>query len=344
MIPLLRLAPLALTLLCAPSMLVAAQQSAPLSAPDSAPVAIDESDPHSSPPPIVATSELRMAYFVARRASADELLAAIDGLATRLLYVRNADGSITGPVENVRRFGQSGLLLYDVPDRTQEIMQTLNNLEQATVQMEAMGDEDTSASPLDVAEYSPQHISLDGLLQALQPFTREIDHNAFNITAIDVPARVVLRDSADNVQQMLTLLRTIDVPAPQLMLHCWLLRGIDHDGAAGLPAQLVENLQRLVPFAGFEQVSSAFLRISVVAGQQHELRGLFGDQRFEVKLEPAGYDATTQSLTLARCAFNSTTGQEFATAAVVRAGEYVVLGAAGSDPLFVVLRVTPVDG
>ncbi|HVQ26388.1 MAG TPA: hypothetical protein VMV01_14480, partial [Planctomycetota bacterium] len=136
-------------------------------------------------------------------------------------------------------------------------------------------------------------------------------------------------------------------PAPQLMLHCWLLRGADQGDGTDLPSDLTDNLRRLVPYRGFEKVSMAMLRVSIVGGQEQRLRGRFqrdgADQRFELTLVPAGYDAHSQTLTLRQCEFESTTGQELSTAAVVHLDEYVVLGAAGSDPLFVVLRVTPID-
>jgi hypothetical protein len=61
-------------------------------------------------------------------------------------------------------------------------------------------------------------------------------------------------------------------------------------------------------------------------------------------LVAAGYDRETGALPITRCRFEATTGQEFETSLTLRAGEYTVLGAAGVDPLFVVLHVTPLDG
>jgi hypothetical protein len=176
------------------------------------------------------------------------------------------------------------------------------------------------------------------------PHANDVD----NVTRVEAPDRLVLRDTPDNVKAMLDLIERIDVPAPQLMVHCWLLHGVDRESGGDLPRELTDSLKKLVPFAGFERQSLAVLRTSIVAGQEQELSGEFerGDERlrFQLKLIPAGYDPRTQLLTLSRASFQASTGQEFATAAVVKMGEYVVLGAAGSDPIFVVLRVAPVEG
>jgi len=262
----------------------------------------------------------------------------------RRYFVRNADGSITGPVDNVRGFGNSGtLVIYDLPDRIEHITAILKDLERATTA--GVGQEEV----LEVAEYTPRSISVNSLYGSLQPFLREIavpgSHSVANITLIQEPARLVLRDTPENLRQMLACLERVDVAAPQFVVKCWLLGGSEQDTPGDLPPELVDNLRRLVPFGRFEPVSMALLRASLGAGQKQQLRGEFqrgGEkQRFELELIPGGFDSRTQSLSFERCAFEATTGQQFATAAVVGLGEYVVLGAAGSDPLFVVLRVMP---
>jgi len=302
--------------------------------------------------PIVDASELQLSYFTARHAAVDELQSAVQSLAARKFLVRNADGTVTGPVASVRRFAGPVLLVYDVPDRAAQLTSLLLNLDAMAGQAEAESSEHVSPREvLELADYTPRHVSLDNLSESLQPFMRQVrDENGVvvnNITCVEAPARLVLRDTAGNIQRIQELLERFDVPAPQLVLNCWLLRGTDGEGAASLPSDLVDNLRRLVPFHGFEKVSMAVLRASIVGGQEQRLSGRFqrGDdeQRFELSLVPAGYDASSKTLTLRECKFESSTGQEFSTAAVVDLDEYVVLGGAGSDPLFVVLRVTPVD-
>jgi hypothetical protein len=133
----------------------------------------------------------------------------------------------------------------------------------------------------------------------------------------------VLRDTPENIERIQELLERVDVPAPQLMLNCWLLRGSPRQGAgATCRATSSDNLRRSCRIRGFEKVSMAMLRASVSGGQEQRLRGRFQrddtDQRFELTLVPAGYDAAARALTLRECQFESTTGQEFSTAAVVQ--------------------------
>ena len=302
---------------------------------------------------IVSASDLQLGYFIAKHADVDDLQLAVQGMGTRQFFARNADGSVSGPVVNVRRFGNSTLVVYDVPERVAQVMKSLEDLDEVAGQADAAEEAHDGGpkQPLVVAEYVPRNVPLEALASALKPFLRMIGPGVTepvrNITYVESPSRIVLRDTAENVQNIQELLERVDVPAPQLILNCWLLHGTDKDSDSDLPSDLVDNLRRLVPFRGFETVSMAMLRASVSGGQEQRLRGRFqrGDeeQRFDLSLVPAGYDARTQTLTLRECKFESSTGQEFSTAAVVKLGEYVALGAAGSDPLFVVLKVSPIE-
>lgn len=309
------------------------------------PVSQEPAAPVTSSPPVISAGELQLHYYTARSDSdPDDLLEALVGLGRRRYFVRNEDGSISGPVDNVRGFGHSStLVIYDLPGQIERITAILADLERATA------DNGSQSEALQVAEYTPRSVSVDSLDSALRPFARVIavpgTQGVPNITLVEEPARLVLRDTPDNVEQMLACLERVDVAAPQFVVKCWLLGASEKDTPGDLPPELVDNLRRLVPHGRFEPVSMALLRASLGAGQKQQLRGEFrrgGEkERFELELIPGGFDSRTQALSFERCAFEATTGQQFATAAVVGLGEYVVLGAAGSEPLYVVLRVMP---
>ena len=331
----------ALMLACAPLAPAAPQEAhAPEAKPD--PVASV-----TTTPPIVSAEELELHYYTARSDSdPDDLLDALVGLGRRRYFVRNADGSITGPVDNVRGFGNSTtLVIYDLPEQIERITTILADLERATA------DDSEPADVLEVAEYTPRSVSAGSLYSSLQPFARVIGvpgtQGVPNIRLVEEPARLVLRETPENLRQILACLERVDVAAPQFVVKCWLLGGSEQDTPGDLPPELVDNLRRLVPHGRFEPVSMALLRASLGAGQEQQLRGEFrrgGEtERFELELVPGGFDSRTQVLSFERCAFEATTGQQFATAAAVGLGEYVVLGAAGSEPLYVVLRVMPVQ-
>jgi hypothetical protein len=162
------------------------------------------------------------------------------------------------------------------------------------------------------------------------------------------PATIVLRDTREQIETMRALMARLDVAPPQVQLQCWLLRGAEADTGSRLPKELVQNLSRLVPVEHFEQLSLSMIRASVQPGLPQRLRSDFPDDgetaRFELDLVCSGYDRAAGVLPLTRCRFEATSGQEFETSVTLRAGEYTVLGAAGADPLFVVLRFVPLDG
>jgi hypothetical protein len=171
-----------------------------------------------------------------------------------------------------------------------------------------------------------------------------------NVTWLEQPAMIVMRDTPESVEQMLGLMRRLDVAPPQVQVSCWLLTGADDkaDGTADLPEDLVRNLSRIVPDDAFRRLCVTMIRTSVLPGQAQKLRSDFFsgefDEKFELLLEPAGFDPAAGVLPITRCRFEASTGQEFETSVTLRSGEYTVLGAAGIDPLYVVLQVTALDG
>jgi hypothetical protein len=340
------------TLLMASTVYAACAQQASLPAPGAA--AAPPPRPDTSPQ-VVPEAELSLHYYSPRHSDANELAQILTQLAGRTFFAQAPDGSSTQPVSNVRTFGNI-VVLYDRVKRVEQLVTILAQLEQADVAQ--LGD----AEEYVVAEYTPQYVTAKALLDALNPLRRQIlqpfgiggrpSHAKAtwveNVTALMQPATIVLRDTREQIETMRALMARLDVAPPQVQLQCWLLRGAEADTGSRLPKELVQNLSRLVPVEHFEQLSLSMIRASVQPGLPQRLRSDFPDDgetaRFELDLVCSGYDRAAGVLPLTRCRFEATSGQEFETSVTLRAGEYTVLGAAGADPLFVVLRFVPLDG
>ncbi len=276
---------------------------------------------------------------------------ALSAQAERRFFVRGADGAVSGPYKNVDNFG-SVIVLHDHVSLLPELEATLAQL----VEVTAAPPE--TREPLQVIEYRPRHEAVSSLLRALEPFARRIANNSddsglgttavSNVTMLPEAGVLVLRDTAARLAEMQNLLARIDVPAPQVMLTCLLIQDVpEADGAdatAGLPGDLVADLRQLLPIHGLARVGQAALRIAVVPGSKVSLTGkLESGQNFELRLEPTGYDREKGSLSVTQCTLRLDEDALFTTSAVLAAGEHTVLGASGKQPLFVVLRVVPLD-
>lgn len=139
-------------------------------------------------------------------------------------------------------------------------------------------------------------------------------------------------------------LAAIDVAPPRFMLECLVLRGTKAAPAADArpPEELQTNLARLVGFDHFEVATRGML--TAVAERNRDLTiELPSDTApCTMAFELGDYDATTDELSFSRCEA-LVAGQRLQTSVRARAGEYLVVAATGQVPIFVVLRMTPLD-
>lgn len=269
----------------------------------------------------------------------------------RDLAAQQPDGQVN-EITNISA-GDHGVLVMDTAANVQAIKAALDRL--------AAGNSPSRepATQLQLETYVPRFVEASRLHELLKPLRRTVfdapapstgqREGRSNVTCQESPSLLVLLDSPEQVARMRALLAQVDRPAPQMLLTCWLV-GPDETGPepqVGLPGDLVENLQRLLPWNQPRAVATAMLRMSVVAGDERKLEGRFSSfgevQRFELVFKPAGVDESGRQLALQRIQFECTTGQGFDTSAVLTVGEYTVLGVAGDRPLLVALRATPLE-
>ncbi|MEM7311087.1 MAG: hypothetical protein AAF682_30735 [Planctomycetota bacterium] len=316
-------------------------------------------DEVSASTPILSVESIELKSYTPRHVNARELYQLASETVAREFYLKERGGLNGAPVLNLNTLGDR-LIVYDEPKVVARILASLQTM-----------DQQSAVSPVaprvqySVREYAPRFISLDAAVQALEPLTRRDEtispggerNGTRNVTAVRERNLLVLRDTEENLATMTDLLVRIDQPEPQALLTCYLVRGKAGGDSSGLPKDLVDNMAKLVPQFALENAGFSMLQTSIAIGRTLSLRiDGKGTDKFELSFVPVAYDAATASLTVQRCSLQREYLQEqgggliqgakrqvFSTSTVFRGGEYTVLGAAGSDPVFLVVRLAPLN-
>jgi len=313
-----------------------------------------EQDSHE--PPVIDAAEVEVRLMRVDNERAQDLAEMLLRQSRRVFYVRSTDGSLSGPFTNVDSFGGDVIMLHD---RRELLPQLQAALAQATAVSARPARAEVALAAL---EYRPRYAAVATLLTALEPFARRIPNVlavaegaanggptfVSNVTVLNQAGVLVLRDTPEHLSEMTALLSRLDTPAPQVMITCLLIQERSSEGGDGgspsVPEDLVRDLRELLPVTALERVGQAALRIAVVPGSDVVVTGTIDTgAEFKLKLLPAGYDREHGTLSMTHCAFSLDGSSLFDTSAVLSAGEYTVLGASGLEPLFVVLRVVPLE-
>ena len=293
--------------------------------------------------PVIAADQMVLEFLTVPDGMDDDMLSSLMQLNRREIVVRNRDGSVRGPLENCQE-SDRGMLVYDTADYVKSIKDALAKIVAEVPRQ--------SELVLKTDVYVPRFVDVQRLANLLEPLRRPVmtrtSNGAWqqspNVTSQSSPAMIVMNDTPEQVERMQDLLARIDQAPPQMLITCWLVRGsFDTDlDSASLPPVLLENLQRLLPYKEYGLVTTAMVRTSILAGSERSLSGSFGpDGEFELQLQPGAVDGTGHRLAFDRIEFKSSEGQRFDTSAVLDFEDYTVLGAAGREPLLVVLQVKP---
>ncbi len=264
-------------------------------------------------------------------------------------------------VETEDRTGQ--VILRGPEDLVNDALSLLRALDRPPARA---GDGSEQNPSPEVLIYRPRAVSLQGLQAALQSFIRPFRYYdeqgqpvqvSTNITWSFQDGILTIRDFPDQVQRMRSVLERIDQPAPQALLSCMILKGRD-DEQGSAPAELSDALREILPYRSYSVEATGAVRLALRTGSEIGLTmsALPAEGRpesFVLNAAAGAWDDERQALTLNRCQVSVTGygdtapgpgGQQiFRTDTTVYAGEYAVLGVAGGEPLFVVLRLLPVD-
>lgn len=304
--------------------------------------------------------QLVLQHFNPIHADPAELLNVAEDFFGRQLLVSIAEGEKPSLVFNLRRYNNS-LIVFDTKEQVTRILEGLRELEKISLGVanreSAIAANMVKLDPArlyEVSSFRARHVSLETLGRALTPFNRFLEfrdewghsNRQPNVSMIEERGILILREKAEKLAAMRALLESIDQPTPQVMLTCMLLRATETESESKLPKELSDNLAQLLPDQSFELLTTNFLRSSTAVGESITMELDSGHQHFNYSLllRFSSFDQSSATLNADRCEFLEINGGNkrsiFMTNTSLNSNQYTVLGAAGRDPLFVVLRVT----
>ena len=229
------------------------------------------------------------------------------------------------------------ILIYDIEAGKRRALELLTELDHAF--QPTTNSNETRV----VREYATRFVSMETAFEALRSF-RHTWHNdngsSFNnISLVQERSTLVLHDFQPKVDEM---------PAQQVLLTCYLVAAHGSAESARLPKELADGLKQLTGMETVHRQAVGMIRTSVQA--QERLSILLESADFgthELALRPAAYDPESRMLSFSECALLKTTDGKintlFRTSTSVPGEEYTVIGAVGSDPLYVVLHSKPAN-
>jgi hypothetical protein len=290
---------------------------------------------------LLSANELTSTFFTPGNVDVRDLFKLAQNVHGRRIRIEEK-GALGEPVLNIQSLGDS-LLIYEDAAGAKRILSWCRQMD------EAMQSNLPAPEASIVTEWRPGNISLMTAYQALETFERRVRHfdrgqlvsEHQNISILKEQGSMVLRDTQPNVDAMLSLLDRIDRPEQQLMITALVItgqRGGQRQDQSDIPAELARHLSKLVPYSSFTTQSLGMVRTS----SQAETIEIELDDANKLRIRPEAFDLTASTLT-ALCRFDSDGGLKFETRTTVTAGEYTVLGASGTAPMFCVLRIELID-
>lgn len=288
--------------------------------------------------PVLSTADLSIQQYLPKNVRAEALYLSLKNTIGRELFIEERGGLSSTPIQNLRTLGDT-VIIYDTAEYGQRILGMCEKLDRATAKSEA-------GEAVSTISYHPRHMGLLAAQDLLRPFfSSRRDRGA---SLVVHGGMVVMHDSHSRLEEMLALLEKADQPQPQVLVTCYLLAGSPGHDSQGVPAELVEHLGRLIPDTGFRRVGFAMLQSSVAPSGMVKLK-FDGPQRtgYTFSFFPSAFDPETNSMTLQPCSLEWTGDEEstviFSTSTLLRGDEYTVLGASGADPVFLAVRISPVE-
>jgi len=280
---------------------------------------------------LLSASELVLRYHEVEHRDSRELLQVSAALLSRDIYVRERGGFHADPVTNMRVLGDS-IVVYDVEPEVLRILAKLEELDRP------LQDE---SPPMQTLNYVPRHLSPDTLQRSLE---------GVNVLSTIVQERnmLLVRGGPGELLEARHRLASVDAPPTEVRLTFYVLEAVGAEelerSDPRLPAELVSNLEGLLPQHRFRRSGFGLLLTAVGAGPERSVELGSGAV---LTLRPVAFEPEGGALTVDDCRFvvqgPSGARQLFRTSAVLAGGEYTVIGASGSQaPVFVAIRVDPI--
>ena len=299
-----------------------------------------DSGPHSRPE--FDRSEVELLSYAPKYTSVGQFLEIASELYGRTIKV---DGK---SLKNIRHTDQA-ILIYDQSAHAQQVLAKLQELDESQrMEMDAQ---------IEVLQYRPRFVSLATLSQALQPFRASFTlwrdgsrSQTVNITEVSDQGMLLVRDFEDNLAEIKAAIEAVDRPSPQILVSAMVVKGTSQDSGNAAPSAIQEHLRKLLPYESYQVQASGLLRTTSTAHTplQLEMDGRMADQ-YRLTMNLSSYDADTGLLNLSKCEFMTMPAGAggwrslFSTSTQVYGGEHAVLGMSGAEPLFLILKVEPVE-
>lgn len=315
---------------------------------------------------LVTRDQAQVFYYTPLYTDAYELHEVANTLYGNDIATLDGDGEIIDFTTNMLVIGGSRILIYDSREHADQILKLFADLDKPLKQPETEPKVELRAD-----HYKPRYLTAFDVLDALGPFIHAVDspngptvgNEVLNVRMLNQSGIIMMLDTQAHLNEMRAFLDQIDQPAPQVQLTCYVLRGTDQPVSNNLPKELTSNLSSLVPFTGFELASMGTVRTSAGSGNSVSIEMQGKDEQFTLDTRITAFDTAksgAEVLTMSSCkvmhsyidfvdptdvnarAAGKTTQtrarQLFSTNASINGGEYAVMGATGTDPIFVVLR------
>lgn len=296
-----------------------------------------------------APSRLRVEYYTPSKAPVRLLSTSLGQM---FVTARNNDARQIVPY--LHSFGET-LLIQAPEDKMSEVLELIRRTDENYV-----GEQEQAAHSLEQWSYEVKHISLDSVASALHLIQMEGDPTRagfsrppFQTTYVQERGMLICHGSKEQVSRAQAIVHELDVAPKQLMLSCYLLKGADVS-SPNLPVDLTGDLSKLVPYKGFEILSSGLLPTDAGSDMSMTVDLDGGMGMFRLNLSPSAYEAQSGKLSLSNVQFymelveervgrgQSRSSRSFETSTSLRRGQYTVLGAVGADPVFLVIRLDEV--
>jgi len=249
------------------------------------------------------------------------------------------------------RLTNTGILVYDEASAANKLLAQLVYLDESQAP--------PTSSAYAVLEYQPRHVSASGLMEGIRPFMAGISStpggrqsNSMNVSLMSERGTIIIRDLPQRAEEILATLKRLDQPAPQIMVVCQVIRGVNIKTENPVADDLQKQLRQLLAHESYAVVANGMLRGSTTSNTTMELKMTASGEsgvEFNFKMRVGAFDPETGALDMESCElnmFDPSSGNHdlFRTATTVYSGEYAVLGVTGAEPLFLVVQLHAVQG
>ena len=307
--------------------------------------------------PLVRMADLEMVHYVPKHESVNALAQFLVRNVGREVMLEER-GPRSRAIQTITQLGGT-IVLYDKPEQNRRVLEIV-------ARIDVPAEEEAEPEEFVTRRYTLRYLAPEQAQRALEP----MQSSDADFTVLEDRRAVSLMGSPRGVAELEALLKEFDVPEDQFRIQVLLVRGVpdlnpDPARVTDLPQELFRSLADMLPRFHFSSIGTALLQTSATSGRDVELSISSAEDStaFDFRFRPVAYDANSGDLSVEKCELRARndvrvpadpavfkdgevsrtrTQQIFSTSTILGGGEYTVIGGAGAEPVFAVVRVTPV--